>query len=554
MDRNELHELVMLLKDGLASGKIEIPSGSRARAALDKVRLDADGRVDPETVDGSVRAAGRAFAAANALRALRQIPLRDVQANYFDILEQFFGTPFAEMRKHGVTPAEVATHLVSQERIVGAFRADLKEFSSCVREFWEHCAPIVEAHLAEIRGLKSVFGGDVFPSYGANIPCSVGLYVDTLVLPDPLLRLLSFAEFTEPKKALGLVAKHALSALSCRDLALADVSPPIIVFAPDPMILEGPYAGALEATSDGDVVEHASKVFGRRFSSAEELHGFLAGFPNAEELAKRVAEPARFLFDLDWSEPLPEQIARHFREMQTSIPPTAGMPFAESTYRAFLGRMMQTNDLLFRSARYRGTPLIEAETSWQYLLWKYEYDAARSGELPTGMRDAVISKVISTEGGTEFGMLSGVPPEMLIELRRNGALAELRSIFCAGLSQIDLASAADLPEIADAVVGNVDRAFEEHERQLKDLSSSRRKFFGFDVGRLITFGGVSIAAAMSHNAGLEVLAAASSIAGAPSIPDLRKQWQELRSRSQKLQRSPAAILFRHLSGKFGFRS
>jgi len=230
----------------------------------------------------------------------------------------------------------------------------------------------------------------------------------------------------------------------------------------------------------------------------------------------------------------------------------AALPVAETTYHALVGRMMQTNDLLLRSDRYRGTPLVDAPTSWQYLLWKYESDSAQSGVSPKGMQDIAISKAIMAEGSTEFGMLSGVPPETLIELRRNGALEKLREALRVGLSEIDLASAAALSDVTDAVVENIDQAFAEHQRELNDISSSRRRFFGFDVSRCVSLGGLSVAAALSHNVGLAVLAAASSIAGAPSVPDLLKRWEELRSRSQKLHRSPAAILFRHLGPKYGF--
>jgi hypothetical protein len=184
---------------------------------------------------------------------------------------------------------------------------------------------------------------------------------------------------------------------------------------------------------------------------------------------------------------------------------------------------------------------------------KYEYDSERSGPPQKETQEVVISRAIASEGSTEFGMLSGVPPEALIELRRNGAMATLRETIRSGLSEIDLASQDSLSRVADEVVGSIDRAFEEHDRELRSISASRRKFFGFDVSRWIAGGGLAVAAALANNPGLTLLAAAApSIVGTPSIPDLQKQWKELRSRSHELKRSPTAILFRHLGHKFGF--
>src|ERR1017187_781363 len=555
MDPDELHDLVMLLKNGVASGEIEIPESSGVRESLDRVRLNADGKVDPNTVNGSVRAAALAAAGAKATREMRKIPLRDVQAAYFEILDRFFGKPFSEMKAHGLTPAHIAEHLASQEAIVGAFDAELEEFASGMHEFWEYYARVVELHLRELKCLKSVFGGDVFPSYSANIACSVGLYMDTIVLPDPLMRILSMAKVTAPRECCRLVTKHALSALGYRDLALADVDPPMVVVAADPMFLNPSYLTALEATSKEEVVKHASTKFGCTFPTTEALQSFLSQFLTADKWVAKRVDPTRLLFDSDWSETLPEQFARYTQDTASWFPGTVGASVAETTYRAFFGRMMQTNDLLFRSAGYRGTPLIDAATSWQYLLWKYEYDSDCSGMSQKEMQETVISKAIATEGSTEFGMLSGVSPQSLIELRRKGAMASLREAIRNGLKDIDLSSLDSLPRVADEVIATIDRKFEEHDRELRGIISSRRKFFGQDVSRCVVVGGLSIAAALTQNVSLAILAAAAPFTvGAPSIPDLRKQWQSLQAQSQELQRSPAAILFRHLGHKFGFSS
>jgi len=89
MNREELHELVTLLKNALASGRIKIPSASPVRTSLEAVRLGADGKVDPNTVDGWVRAAALAAAGAQEDRERKKTPLREVQREYFDILDLY---------------------------------------------------------------------------------------------------------------------------------------------------------------------------------------------------------------------------------------------------------------------------------------------------------------------------------------------------------------------------------------------------------------------------------------------------------------------------------
>ena len=45
-----------------------------------------------------------------------------------------------------------------------------------------------------------------------------------------------------------------------------------------------------------------------------------------------------------------------------------------------VGRMSVSNELLLKARQLSGTPIIEAETSWQYFNWKLEYDADKAQE------------------------------------------------------------------------------------------------------------------------------------------------------------------------------
>ena len=165
--------------------------------------------------------------------------------------------------------------------------------------------------------------------------------------------------------------------------------------------------------------------------------------------------------------------------------------------------------------------------------------------------DLLIAKAISLSGA-EHGMLSGVPPDALIELRREGALEEVRKVIQKGMKEIDTASDAALKEVAENVINNIDTAFSQHDQQLKELSSARTKFFGRDVSRWVVVGGLSVAASLIHSVPLGFLASASTFAGQPSPLELWKQYKELNAKSDQLRRSPAGIMFRHLKGKFGF--
>lgn len=546
MEREELHDLVLLLKQQLEAGKIKIRS-ARTIEELSRVRFAEDGKIDAASVGSSVRALALAVAAAETHRAMKQIRILEVNRQYFDILDPIFSKPFAEMKRHGLNPQIVAEDMASRDNLVKAFTSDLESLAEGLKEFWDYYGPIVQAHLQDLQSLKVVFGGDIFPSYRANIACSVGLYADTVVLPDPLHKLMTFAGIMAPKELLRLAVKHALNALSYKELALAEVDVPIVVITPD-YLADADYRSALQIAAEEDTLEHYSRMFGAEFSSRDQFVEFLRPFSSYEALVSKISDPTRMLFDTEWSGTLLEQFKRYAEEFPGQFGATADARGVLE--QMLLGRMMQTNDAVFRGFRYGGTPLIDAPTSWRYLQWKYEYQGS-SLEKGESRRDVLIARTIALEG-VQHNMLSGIPSDALLELRKNGASADLREIIRKGIKEIDTVSEDDLVNVGKQVINNIDSVLAVHAQELNALSASRRKFYGIDIGRWIVPGALSIAASTVHSVPLAFLAAASTMSGSLRPEELRNRYQELKAESARLRRSPAGIMFRHLKSQFGF--
>lgn len=539
MELDKIHDMVVFLNEELRAGRIKICSKLTADA-LARVRFGPDGKVDPSTVDGSVRALALG---AKIHSVLCETSLRDVQSLYFDILEKNFGEIYSEVRRHGASLQMVAEKFASDEAAVTTFAGSVGEFTESLQKFWEYHGPIVEAHLNELHSLKSVFGGDLFPRYNSNIACSVGLYMDSIVLPDPLSRILMMRSVLAPKELFRLVVKHSLNALAYRELALADVNPPLVVIAPDRFGLSQSYSNAVNAGGNLDALIHASRIFGREFESAPEIIRFVDQFETPDQIVAAMVERERLIFDSEWPEPLPDQLARYLNE--TIKPMGVGHGYGDAVYFSIVGRMRMSNDALLRSSSFGGSPLTDAPTSWKYLQWKYEYDAMAGNE-GAEHSHTLISKAL---GST---LLSGLPSDALIELRKNGAVAELREIIGKGIGEIDSASDADVLGVADTVIANIDSAFCEHNRRLQALTHSALKFYGLDVGRYVINGGFGLASVLTGNTALGALAFISQMTGTPTPDDLMKRYKEFRAKSKDLRRSPVAAMFTHLRGNFGF--
>jgi len=479
------------------------------------------------------------------LETERPPSLLDIQSSYFELLDIFFATPFAQMKKHQLNPHQIAKQAASVPSLLKAFEAEGAEFASSIREFWSVFGVEVDEHVRRLPGLKSFFGGDVFPSYARNIANSVGLYVDTILLPDPLLKLCDFIGKVNPETVLYLVMKHALNAMQYREIILAPVDQPIAVIVPNHSLTEPAYLASLQVSAESDVLKHTSKLFGVDFRSAEDSDRFLQRLATPEAVAAAIADPNRFLIDTEWKG---QNIADQIRKYENESLDRLGFKHSEVpagivVLHSLLGRMMQAGDAVLGSSQTSAVPLMDAPTSWQYLLWKYEYDGKDQG---ADNRDLLVTTAIGAEGDEALGLISNVPTEALIELRKNGAVAGLRETFGKGIGEINNASEANLAEVSNLVRINLYDAFRDHQREVASLSSSHRKFFGVDVSSWIASGGISFAAAATGSVALGLLAAAYTMLGPPSLRELKAKWTELQRGSDALRRSPTGILFRHL--------
>jgi hypothetical protein len=104
--------------------------------------------------------------------------LREIQSAYFEYLFRWFRGPYEQMKKHGVSCADIAADVASRENIVRSFGTDADEFFGDLHAFWNRHREFVDSAVSGLKGLKATFGGDLSQSYVHNVATSTGLYTN----------------------------------------------------------------------------------------------------------------------------------------------------------------------------------------------------------------------------------------------------------------------------------------------------------------------------------------------------------------------------------------
>lgn len=541
IDKGELHRRIMLVREQLQAGKIKFAPHlvDNFWQSFSKIKYGPDGLVDPDTVDSRVRSMAMMISHFDGRNKMKQaISLREIQFAYFEFIEANFGSIYQIMMKNNLTPYNFAKVYSKDIERSKDLTKSIPDFFSALNEFWEKTAEYTSVHLEDLTCFKVAYGGDLFPTYTQNIASSVGLYVDTIILPDPFLRIIPmFKVWTEEQLAFYTL-KLALNLLSYRPLALAQLDVPIVAILPDKFGMSDDHTQFIEKIGKLDAVKHCSSLFGRQFESVEEIYDYVRDLKSEDDLVKALAAPEKLLFDSEWIEPKSAQIRKFHAEHYNKIIPD--FHAGNLTVLNSISRMSQANDILMKSRELRGTPILDAPTSWQYLSWKYEYDATDSSQ--GSLHNLFMIKGLQEASSGKMKWLGKIPPKTLVDLRRTGTAQEIRELLTRGMKKIESLDPHDFEKAGDFVVNEIRTAFSDHNRKVDQLREQKNEFFK-DAAKWVTIGALEVTAIAKGIPSYGLLAfAANQIIEVPKLKDLPSKIQNLKQQTKTVVSSPAAIL------------
>lgn len=533
------------LKEAFESDKIRISShiAEGFEESLAKVRYKENGEVDLNTVDGRIRSMALAITAMSDREELKEKnPLKDIQGLYFKYVERNFGQFHEIMKQRGLTPHEAGLAAKNSSSSIEEIVSIAPKFTDSILELWTHVNDPCKYHLEDLNALKGIYGGDISPSYDHNIASSCGIYLDTILLPDPFLRMRPLLDRWSPADCAYYFMKHAMILMNYKDLAIADLEHPIIAVVPDDMLLDEERMKINWKLAEQDAAKLGEIIFDEGFSSFEELRDFTHKLDTVDKLISAIKNPRKILFDTEWKGSLEEQIVRSLKESYGKVGWEV-LP-GEMISMHCVSRMAQSNDALFRSHRFRGTPLMDAPTSWKHFQWKLELDA--SSAFGVASSNSQVSAGLLNAAQGEMSWLGNISTEALLEIRQNGAIHEIRDILKTGVSDLENMSAEAFESGSQTAINNLRNAFSSHEKLIEDLKGRFRDFAIKDVGSWVAIGTVEIAAA---GTGLPLFGIAGLLANqvldVPKIKELIPKAREIKKEMDERKRSPVGLLFAH---------
>jgi hypothetical protein len=545
----DLTDRVFLLKEQLESGNLRFANQELAdgfRRSYQAIRLRPDGKVDPTSLDGQIRASTLALIAMKQREDVKKsLSIAQVQEEYFSFLFREFGWLYDQMKKAKATPSAAAEVTSRHDDMIQNFSKVLPEMVDAVRGFWSSVGEAAGYHLQDSRQLKAVFAGDIFPAHWENAVSTAGLYVDTIILPCPITRLGNILKVAPSKQIVKLVIKHVLTAMTYRDIALAEVDPPIAMIVPNPDDADEGDRKDLILRASPAICAHAKYLFDRTFESVEEFQEFCIHLKTVDQVIKELRRPDRLIFDTEWGKDPVQQLSMSLKNnfnFPGMDPSNAGF----HVYASSLGRMPQAMGAQHAASYFGGSPFINAETSWLYFTWLLEYQGAPREDNLTDRHSMHVVRALVSEANINLEWLGNVPPETVLEIRKRGLANELRQLLGQGVSNLIGINPDNYFRTADQVVDNLNSAFGKHQRALAEAREKKLKLYGIDVGACMVTGAVGVAAALTSDPTLGAISGVLGIAGLPNLKDIKTKFKEISDEDKARRNSPTGLLFRHI--------
>jgi hypothetical protein len=541
---------VLILRDLMQQGKIHFAESIRKQVEKSflRARFDKNGEPDLSTIDGFIRSTALMVEHINHRTKLKDaISLMEIQCNYFSIIDDNFSHFYKAMIDKKSSPHQIANYIAYHTNDIENLNEAINPLLENIQNYWDMVAESGYMHLEDdYKSIKAVFGGDLFPQHNENIASKCGLYTDTIVLPCPFMRAKGLFERWGKQDRVFYLLKLALNILQYKDLALADLEKPIVVILPDKEMLDEFLLKQVQELGEKDTLFHAKKVFGREFSDIKDLIDFGKDLNTVDKVINEIKDSTRVLFDTEFKESLKIQIENQIKGQTGQLMGTDNPGIIVSMQG--LGRMSVCNELLLKSLQVHGVPLIDAPTSWEYFKWKLEYDSERAFPNREFGKLHLVKGLTDLEH-TKLNWVGKIPPRGLIEIRKSGAIDEIRSILSTGIDELTKSNELDFSATSNRVFENIDGALRQHQENIKQLKNKKWKIAGHDFGSWIVVGSVEIAAACVGTPLFGVSALIlDQFLDAPKIKDLPKSVKQIKNLDEQknaLRQTPMGLIFKY---------
>lgn len=478
--------------------------------------------------------------------------IRSIQDEYFLLLDQHFVSERSGIQVSLENIGQIhdkAYEIAKQGPLISFEGRDMPALTYkailLIREihaFWRQYRTLLYESVAQIPHL-ALHAKSSFQTLLDEVR-STALYVDTVVADDWLFSMREMLEDRDrPHQGdLGvnvLVEYVYLQAL--RQLALADVVPPILIICPSPHYADDELRKVSKRISEWLTLQYATQLFGRSFNNLIEVLEYTSIIRDDHHLATKISDPS-----LIWEQGQSlESKLKHklavaegglnisgFPPELASSSPGSSLIIHEMAGFDVLAQQQVDNEILQLDPRV-------SPYHWEGYLWTLSQRKTDTEQNSRFREETAVARILEQP---DISWLGNIPTEKLLDMRAQSQMEEMRCLFRDANDRLKYTSPEKFSILATEVSSNLQEALLTHERELRSRTAKDVWGLGVSIGAFIVNGTLSLASVAIP--WLAIPAAAIGLgAGLGSVRDVIRRVQRLRKYKSESTARPIGILW-----------
>ena len=393
------------------------------------------------------------------------LDINKIYEKYFELIDSFFGGIKHHLGTEEDSHIDLGIKMASYPLISDLILDSIGDIEEEIEKFWRENALTAFSFLKEQQSLKCLYSGDISPVILGNFAKRSSLYIDTVILPDPLYNLTIFQKqiTTDKKYYLNKLIRHVFNIWRLKDLILSNINPRIIAILPiSLMLVDNPKRNELLNTADNKFKDYINKLFDKGLNSKDECFEFLEKYRSANDIHVAVKNP-NLLPNLFKNLPDLEKHLSSFSDVSKFIQTKSSTPGWEFA--------LYVNSQFIRVQEHRyfcenliAEPIYDYELPWFF--FNYEF-----GGLDM---DAAISNSLQMENFNWIGN-SKIPLSVFQKLREENKLEYMRNVLRQGMTDLKAKKDADLIKTSEQIEINFKEAFRQQDLEIDSLKNEVAK-------------------------------------------------------------------------------
>jgi hypothetical protein len=224
---------------------------------------------------------------------MERYAIQKIYKNYFGIIDSYFGSIKHYLGDDEDSHIELGIHMANYPLISDLILDAIDDLDSEIFKFWNENAKSIFDYTRNQNVLKCLYSGDITPVVLENFVKKSSLYIDTVVIPDPIFNLSLVPKhlYVNKKYFLAKLIRHIFNIWKLKDLLLADSKEDIIIILPISLQTIGKKKkDSLIGKAKHEYIDYVNRITLNNFKNIEETSTFLDTINTSQDLFSNLNE------------------------------------------------------------------------------------------------------------------------------------------------------------------------------------------------------------------------------------------------------------------------